>query len=178
MYMKTKHDITKSILKRIRLVEQGEREEITFKKDEEVLKKPEEQFRKFLIDGAMVQVSGIDATELEFADNEKEAFKTSMEGFINNVTDLVEFKILNISSGNIEWVGELTQENIEWVYSLDDQSGCYISANMLQLTDETVELITKLKQNYKEWVSTWGGILSDRRIERRKKTGKKEERRI
>ena len=101
-----------------------------------------------------------------------------MQGFINNVTDLVEFKILNISSSNIEWVGELTQENIEWVYSLDDQSGCYISANMLQLTDETVQLITKIKQNYKEWASTWGKILSDRRIERRKKLGKEEQRNI
>lgn len=175
--MKTKHDITKTILKRIRLVEQGE-EEIIFKKDEEVLEKPEEQFRKFLIDGAVVQVSGIDSTELEFTENEKEAFRSSMQGFVNNITDLVEFKILNISSANIEWVGDLTQENIEWVYSLDDQSGCYISANMLQLTDETVDLITKIRQNYKEWASTWGKILSDRRIERRKKLGKSEERKI
>jgi hypothetical protein len=46
------------------------------------------------------------------------------------------------------------------------------------LTDETLELINKLKQNYKEWASTWGRILSDRRIDRRKKTGKKETRRI
>jgi len=175
--MKTKHDITKTILKRIRLVEQGE-EEIIFKKDEEVLEKPEEQFRKFLIDGAVIQISGIDSTELELTENEKEAFRSSMQGFINNITDLVEFKILNISSSNIEWVGELTQENIEWVYSLDDQSGCYISANMLQLTDETVQLISKVKQNYKEWASTWGKILSDRRIERRKKLGKEEQRNI
>lgn len=175
--MKTKHDITKSILKKIRLVEQNE-EEVTFKRDEDVLDKPEEQFRKFLIDGSIVQISGLDATELEFTENEKEAFRTSMQGFIDNITDLVEFKILNMSSSNIEWVGDLTQENIEWVYSLDEQNGCYISANMLQLTDETLDMINKLKQNYKEWASTWGKILSDRRIERRKKTGKKEERRI
>lgn len=175
--MKTKHDITKSILNRIRLVEQSE-EEITFSKDEEVLKKPEEQFRKFLVDGAIVQLSGIDATELDITENEKDAFKSSMQGFIDNITDLVEFKILNISSSNIEWVGELSQEKIEWVYSLDDQNGCYISVNMLQLTDETIQMIGRLKQNYKEWASTWGRILSDRRIERRKKTGKKEERRI
>jgi hypothetical protein len=175
--MKTKHDITKSILKRIRLVEQGE-EEITFSKDEEVLDRPEEKFRKFLIDGSIVQVSGLDATELEFTENEKEAFKNSIQSFIDNITDLVEFKILNISSSNIEWVGDLTQENIEWVYSLDEQNGCYISANMLQLTDETLGLISELKQNYKEWASTWGRILSDRRIDRRKKTGKKETRRI
>ena len=171
MYMKTKHDITKSILKRIRLVEQGE-EETIFKGDEEVLRKPEERFRKFLVDGAVIQVSGIDEADLNLSENEKEAFKSSMDGFIDNITDLVEFKILNMSSGNIEWVGELTQENIEWVYSLDDQSGCYISANMLQLTDDTVELITKLKQNYKEWASIWGGILSERRIDRKKKLSK------
>jgi hypothetical protein len=169
--MKTKHDITKSILKRIRLVEQGE-EETIFKKDEEVLRKPEERFRKFLVDGAVIQVSGIDESDLNLSEDEKDAFKSSMNGFIDNITDLVEFKILNMSSGNIEWVGELTQENIEWVYSLDDQSGCYISANMLQLTDDTVELITKLKQNYKEWASIWGGILSERRIDRKKKLSK------
>lgn len=176
--MKNKHDITKSILKRIRMIEQEEEETISFEKDREVLEKPEEQFRKFLIDGAIVQISGIDATELEFTENEKEAFRSSMQAFIDNITDLVEFKILNISSSNIEWVGELTQENVEWVYSLDDQSGCYISANMLQLTDETVQVINKIKQNYKEWASTWGRILSDRRIERRKKLGKAEERKI
>jgi hypothetical protein len=103
--------------------------------------------------------------------------------FLPNHTDSwgIRYKNGNIqdnSLSNIEWVGELTQENIEWVYSLDDQSGCYISANMLQLTDETVQLISKIKQNYKEWASTWGKILSDRRIERRKKLGKEEQRNI
>lgn len=175
--MKTKHDITKSILKRIRMVEQID-DDIPFKKDEEVLDIPEEQFRKFLIDGTVVQISGIDATELEFGENEKEIFRTSTQSFIDNITDLVEFKILNISSTNIEWVGDLTQENIEWVYSLDDQSGCYISANMLQLTDETVDVINKLKQNYKEWAASWGRVLSDRRVERRKKTNRKKENEI
>lgn len=175
--MKNKHDITKAILKKIRLVESDD-ENIPFEKDREVLDKPEEQYRKFLIDGSLVQISGIDATELEFAENEKEAFKSSVQGFINNITDLVEFKILNISSSNIEWVGNFTQENIEWVYSLDDQNGCYISGNMVKLTDETLELLGKVKQNYKEWASAWGKILSDRRTERKKKIGKSERKTI
>jgi hypothetical protein len=168
--MKNKHDITKSILKRIRIFEQGEEYSQTNKEREE--NKPEEQYRKFLISGSLVQISGIDATELEFTENEKEAFKGSIQTFIDNITDLVEFKILNISSTNIEWVGNLTQENIEWVYSLDDQNGCYITNNMLQLTDETMGMIVKLKQNYKEWSSIWGRILSERRTERRKKINK------
>jgi hypothetical protein len=189
--MKTKHDITKAILKKIRLVEQesdydrydpeyseSDYDEDVSDSDRGVLDKSEENFRKFLLNGSVVQISGIDATELEFTETEKEAFKSSMQGFITNITDLVEFKILNISSTNIEWVGELTQENIEWVYSLDDQNGCYLSANMLQLTDDTVQIISKVKQNYKEWSATWGKILSDRRVERRKKIGKSEAKRI
>ena len=181
--MKTKHDITKSMLSKIRIIERNEEDidiksddiDVKSKKEDDVEKKRDENFRKFLVNGILVQLSGIDATELEFTENEKEGVKTSMQAFIDNITDLVEFKILNISSSNIEWVGELTQENIEWVYSLDDQNGCYISGDMIQMTDETITIIGELKQNYKEWSSIWGRILSERKTERRKKLGKKKE---
>lgn len=185
--MKNKHDITKSILKRIRVIEQDENDGVfndnrersnSYDKDRDALEKHEDRYRKFLINGSLVQISGIDATELEFTENEKETFKSSIQAFIDNITDLVEFKILNISSDNIEWVGEFTQENIEWVYSLDDQNGCYVSGNMIQLTDETTQLLGRLKQNYKEWSSSWGRILSERRTERRKKMGKEERAKI
>lgn len=170
---RTDYEITKSMIQKVRLVESESfqspnRNEENTKDDKN--NTAEEQYRKFLVDGGVVQISGIDSTELEVSDTEKDAYRNSKQTFIDNISDMVEFKILNISTENIEWVGELTQENLEWVYSLDDQNGCYITGNMLQLTDDALETISNLRRNYKEWVSVWGRVLSDRRNNRRKKT--------
>jgi len=128
-----------------------------------------EKYKKYIVSGAVIRVMGIDDSELELKSSEEEAFKESMEDFINDITDMVEFKTLNISSNNIEWNGTLLQEKIDFVFSLEDSQGIYITTNLLQLRDDTMETLNSLQEYYKKWVSKWGRILSERKVEKRQR---------
>ena len=63
--------------------------------------------------------------------------KKEEDDFRRAISDRVKFgKIRIYDSGGlpkVEWMGELVRERMEWVFSLDDTVGCYISADLLQL---------------------------------------------
>ena len=52
-------------------------------------------------------------------------------------------------------MGELVRERMEWVFSLDDTVGCYISADLLQLRDDTLKTLEKLRTYYDGWAKKW-----------------------
>lgn len=80
--------------------------------------------------------------------------------FTEAVANTVEFGNFMRYSDNIEWNGELIKEKIKWVYSLDDVNGCYITCEQLQLSDEAVQTIQKLKAYYDTWSEYWGSQIS------------------
>tara|TARA_B100000579_G_C22842190_1_gene862194 strand:- start:3306 stop:3800 length:495 start_codon:yes stop_codon:yes gene_type:complete len=85
--------------------------------------------------------------------------KREEEDFRRAVSDRVKFgKIKIYESGGlpkVEWMGELIRERMEWVFSLDDTVGCYISADLLQLRDETLKTLEKLRAYYDGWAKKW-----------------------
>tara|TARA_R110002020_G_scaffold157110_5_gene339521 strand:- start:1760 stop:2278 length:519 start_codon:yes stop_codon:yes gene_type:complete len=85
--------------------------------------------------------------------------KTEEDNFRKAVSDRVKFgKIRIYDSGGlpkVEWMGELIRERMEFVFSLDDTVGCYISADLLQLRDETLKTIEKLRAYYDGWAKKW-----------------------
>lgn len=80
--------------------------------------------------------------------------------FTQAVASTVEFGNFMRYSDNIEWNGELIKEKIKWVYSLDDVNGCYITCEQLQLSDDAVQTIQKLKAYYDTWSEYWGTQIS------------------
>jgi len=85
--------------------------------------------------------------------------KKEEDDFRRAVSDRVKFgKIRIYESGGlpkVEWMGELVRERMEWVYSLDDTVGCYISGDLLQLRDETLKTLEKLRAYYDGWAKKW-----------------------
>ena len=51
--------------------------------------------------------------------------------------------------------GKFTDSQIEWTYSLDDTDGVYISGELIQLKESTMELIKKLYGYYATWSEDW-----------------------
>lgn len=88
--------------------------------------------------------------------DEQNKFKEAIEGAS------VEFGqfILNPAARMVEWSGLFPSEKIAWNYSLDSTKGCYISADAAQLSDETVQLIQKLKAYYDQWSQYWTNEVS------------------
>jgi hypothetical protein len=83
--------------------------------------------------------------------------------FKDTVSKLVKFDKMKVYKQNVEWSGELVREKIKWVYSLNENNGCYISIaseDMLQLTMEVIETLKKVKGYYDVWSDEWGARLT------------------
>jgi hypothetical protein len=89
--------------------------------------------------------------------------KEEENNFKNTVSKLVKFTPIKVYRQNVEWSGELIREKIKWVFSLNENNGCYISIeseDMLQLTTEVIETLKKLKGYYDVWSDSWGSRLT------------------
>ena len=166
-----RYDEIKRLLKASRGVSLNEEETITPQiaagQERKNPKKKEEKIKKYIVNGALVQVFGSTSRDLELTDEEKESFVISMEEFIEDIGEMVEFKVLNVYQNNIEWQGTLLQEKVDFIFSLDDSMGLYITADLLQLRDDTLEVLQKLQMNYKKWVELWSKSLTLRKVGKR-----------
>lgn len=81
--------------------------------------------------------------------------------FKDIVSKLVKFNPIKVHKENVEWSGHLIREKIDWYFSLDDTVGCYIdTTDLIQLRDETLEVLKKLRGYYDVWSDEWGGRLT------------------
>lgn len=77
------------------------------------------------------------------------------------VSKLVKFKPIKVHKENVEWSGYLIRERIDWYFSLDDTVGCYINtSDLIQLRDETLEVLKKLRGYYDVWSDEWSSRLT------------------
>lgn len=76
--------------------------------------------------------------------------------FNKNVSPQVQFNQLKMYPKGVEWSGVLMAERIQWFYSLDDTTGCYMLVDSpLQLRDETLQVLNKLRGYYDIWRKNW-----------------------
>lgn len=83
--------------------------------------------------------------------------------FKDTVSKLVKFDKIKVYKQNVEWSGQLVREKIKWVFSLNENNGCFISIeseNMLQITTEVIGTLNKLKGYYDVWSDEWGSRLT------------------
>ena len=84
--------------------------------------------------------------------------------FVDAVSKRIDFNDLKVyvtGNGNVEWSGVILQYGIEWKYSLESSTGVYMSSNLLQLTDDALNVISKLSAYYAIWASEWSDKLAD-----------------
>lgn len=79
--------------------------------------------------------------------------------FATNVTKLTEFNDFKLNYDNVTWGGFMPKEKLEWVYSLESDDGVYISCELMQITEGTLELIQKLYAYYHKWSEKWSGEI-------------------
>ena len=81
--------------------------------------------------------------------------------FKDIVSKLVKFEPIKVHKENVEWSGHLIREKIDWYFSLDDTVGCYIdTTELIQLRDETLEVLKKLRGYYDVWSDEWSNRLT------------------
>ena len=124
----------------------------------------------YRISGGILVLHGKDSSDLELTTDDKIAFQETMDEFVNEVSDLVDFNKLNVYPNNVEWSGKVIDFDIEFFFSIGEDGGMYINGNMIKADENFVDMINKLKTYYDKFKSKWAKVLASR-----KKTNKTEQ---
>jgi hypothetical protein len=117
----------------------------------------------YRISGGLLVLHGKNQTDLELTTDEKLAFQETMDEFVGEVADLVDFNKLNIYPNNVEWSGKIIDADIEFFFSIGEENGVYINGDMIKTDDDFLETVNKLKSFYEKFKSKWAAILADRK---------------
>jgi hypothetical protein len=136
--------------------------------DTETVKK--DKSKTYRISGGLLTLHGKEKQDLELTTEEKTAFQETMDEFVDEVSDLSDFGVLNMYPNDVQWSGKVIDFDLEFFYSIGENNGVYINGDMIKLDDKLTELVNKLTSFYEKFKSKWAKVISTR-----KKTSTKKE---
>jgi len=167
------YDEIKSLLKKTRmLMEQAEATnlaksieseiETDVRQDDEVdvEKVKKDKSKTYRISGGLLTMHGKDKKDIELTTDEKAAFQETMDEFVDEVSDLSDFGVLNLYPNEVQWSGKVIDMDIEFFYSIGENNGVYLNGDMIKLDDKLTELVTKLTSFYDKFKSKWAKVIS------------------
>lgn len=129
-------------------------------RDTEVKK---DKSQKYRISGGILNMHGKDKNDLEITTDDKIAFQETMDEFVTDVSDLVDFNELNVYPNNVEWSGKIIDEDIDFLFRIGESSGLYINGEMVKVDEDFLSLLNKLQAFYQKFKSKWGKVLASRK---------------
>lgn len=152
-------NIAKSIENRI----QNDVDYETAEDDEESGESPTDKAQAYRISGGVLVLHGKDQHDTDITTDDKIAFQETMDEFIEEVSDLVDFNELNVYPNNVEWSGKIIDYDLDFVFSIGESNGVYINADMVKVNDDFLNFVNKLKQYYDKFKSKWAKVLASRK---------------
>jgi len=131
--------------------------------DDENEEAKEEKNQGYRISGGILVLHGSEKTDLELTTDEKIAFQETMDEFVSEVSDLVDFNRLNVYPRNVEWSGKIIDFDIQFYYTIGEENGVYIEGDMIKTDDKFLEMVGKLKSYYEKFKSKWAKVLASRK---------------
>jgi hypothetical protein len=119
--------------------------------------------QKYRISGGILALHGKDRSELDITSDEKIAFQETIDEFVEEVSDLVDFDTLNVYPNNVDWSGKIIDEDIDFTFTIGENSGIYIDGSMIKVDEDFLEVLNKLQQFYQKFKSKWGKVLANRK---------------
>jgi hypothetical protein len=119
--------------------------------------------QRYRISGGILALHGKDRNDLDITTDEKVAFQETMDEFVEEVSDLVDFNTLNVYPNNVDWSGKIIDQDIEFTFTIGENSGIYINGDMIKVDEEFMDMINKLQQFYQKFKSKWGKVLASRK---------------
>jgi hypothetical protein len=171
--MINEYDEIKSLLKRARLLtEQPTIGPTNVAKDIESnieqdydadMGEPKEKNKKYRISGGILSIYGNNTTETALTTDDKIAFQETMNEFVSEVSDLVDFGKLNLYKNSVEWSGKIIDYDLEFFMTIGESNGVYINGNQLKLDDKLMDVISKLTAFYDKFKSKWAKVIASRK---------------
>ena len=123
----------------------------------------DDKVQKYRISGGILALHGSDKTSLDITTDEKAAFQETMDEFIEEVSDLVDFNELNVYSNNVEWSGKIIDQDMGFIFTIGESNGIYINADGIKVDDDFLTMINKLQQYYQKFKSKWSKVVASRK---------------
>ena len=117
----------------------------------------------YRISGGVLVLHGKDLHDTDISTDDKIAFQETMDEFIEEVSDLVDFNELNVYPNNVEWSGKIIDHDIEFFMTIGEQNGVYINGNQLKLDEKFMDTISKLTGFYEKFKSKWAKVIAGRK---------------
>lgn len=131
---------------------------------EEETKKNSSKQQKYKISGGIFVLHGDSKAEVDnITTDDKSSFQETMDEFVEEVSDLVDFDELHLYKNSVEWGGKLIDDNITFLYTIGENGGVYISADIVKIDEDFLQIITKLEQYYQKFKSKWSKVLAIRK---------------
>ena len=136
--------------------------EVAPKTSDEKNSKDDKQ-QSYRVSGGVITLHGKEKTDLELTTDEKMAFQETMDEFVNEVSDLVDFETLNVYKTDVEWGGKIIDFDIEFYFTIGENNGIYINGTMIKVDEDFTEMITKLQTYYEKFKTKWAKVMASRK---------------
>lgn len=115
------------------------------------------------LDGDEEEIDNVDANEEQEEDDglstpEAKEEITKINETVSPLVNVKTFKIYE-DSGNVVMSGDLQISELKWQFSKD--SGLFINASNVNLTEELKNIIDKLSNYYTNWQLEWAGKIGE-----------------
>lgn len=119
--------------------------------------------KTYRISGGLLSLHGKEKRDLELTTEEKAAFQETMDEFVEDVSDLSDFGVLNMYQNEVQWSGKVIDFDLEFFFSIGENNGVYINGDMIKLDEKLTELVTKLTGFYEKFKAKWAKVISGRK---------------
>ena len=123
----------------------------------------EDKQQSFRISGGIITLHGRDKTDLDLTTDEKVAFQETMDEFVEEVSDLVDFDRLNVYESNVDWSGKIIDFDLNFYFSIGENNGVYLNGEMIKVDENFTQLVSKIQVYYEKFKSRWAKVLASRK---------------
>ncbi len=129
----------------------------------DVDKVKKEKSKTYRISGGLLTIYGTDKKELELTTDEKMAYQETMDEFVEEVSDLTEFGVLNVYENEVQWSGKIIDFDVEFFFSIGENNGVYVNGNMIKLDEKFTDMAQKITKFYDKFKAKWAKVLVTRK---------------
>jgi predicted transcriptional regulator len=115
------------------------------------------------VSGGLIMLHGDNSQEVKLTTDEKIAFQETMDEFVNEVSDMVNFGQLNVYKNNVDWSGLIVDSDTEFYFTIGESNGIYMSGEMLKVDQNFLDMVSKLQTYYEKFKSKWAKIMASRK---------------
>lgn len=157
------YDEIKSLLKASKNLLREQEEMKSDSIESEKKRKKEGKHQRYKINGYVLSLYGDTEKETTLTNIEKTAFIDTLKEFTEEVADLVDFDDLKLKSDSAEWSGRITNHEITFIYILGENEGVYFNGELVELDDDTYDILGSLKSYFDKFSAKWGPIINERK---------------